>query len=118
MDPYRLEQNNTINTPGVIPSMDGLQSQIDTSTFTGDKQKRGNFSSCIWGLIPFAALIIFIFFGGRIFSFFHIENIYNFIISISVIIILYIIALFIIGITIRPPKDLLGIALERYIKKK
>ena len=120
MDPYRIEQNNMNPNQfaGMAPAIDGIQSQIDPTTFANNKPKRNNFLSCIWGLIPFTALIIFIFFGGKIFSFFHIENIYNFIISIFIIIILYIIALFIIGITIRPPRDLLGVALERYLKEK
>lgn len=64
-------------------------------------------------LILLLLFLIFIFFGEKIFSFFHIANIYHFIISLIVFFVLYGATIIISGLFIKYPKDILTIYIDR-----
>ena len=83
-----------------------MQNIVNT---TGDNAIK----SCFGILIFLLFIIFFVIFGKTIFSYFHLQNVYYFTVTLVVAFILFIIGVIITTIQLKEPKDIISILTER-----
>ena len=114
MGPH-LEQMPQSNS---VPHQEGLQLQpgspeADIVQKLNMMARQRARNSCMTFLFLVIILILFFSFGGKVFGFFNILNVYHFIISVIIILIVYITCLGMTGLFIKYPRDLLNMVSER-----
>ncbi len=115
MEPNLAQQQNQIpqeqmsSSPQQQTAYDAMVPNLNTLNTSKNK----SLGTCLSIVIPIVFLLVFFFLGGKIFDFFHLTQVYHFIMACIILFILYIIFLALSGIFFKVPKDILSIGQYR-----